>query len=225
MIDPVLGFSLLLGCRHGLDPDHLTAIDGLTQLRPNAWNGVVFALGHGVVVTLLAAGVGAFSVSWLEPIAPWMLLAIGTVSLVRLVRRSHGARRHAIPTSSPLLLGIVFAAGFETASQLSALALVHQGSPWLVGAMFSVGMVVVDGIDGYNAFVVRGKGKTMSAHAERMSIYLGALVVVSSFALAAAEFGNLNIDRYGLVAGVLLFLAVLSLRVWGRLATRERVAG
>jgi high-affinity nickel permease len=35
--------------RHGTDPDHLTAIDGLTRLRARASNGVLFASGHGLV--------------------------------------------------------------------------------------------------------------------------------------------------------------------------------
>jgi high-affinity nickel permease len=41
--------GLALGMRHGRDPDHLAAIDGLTRLRPRATNGVYFALGHGLV--------------------------------------------------------------------------------------------------------------------------------------------------------------------------------
>ena len=40
------------------DPDHLAAIDGLTRIRPRAMNGVFFALGHGLVVILLAVGIG-----------------------------------------------------------------------------------------------------------------------------------------------------------------------
>jgi high-affinity nickel-transport protein len=53
-MDAVIVMGVALGLRHGTDPDHLAAIDGLTRLRPNPANGVFFALGHGLTVTLLA---------------------------------------------------------------------------------------------------------------------------------------------------------------------------
>ena len=53
--------------------------------------------------------------------------------------------------AQPLLRGMVLAAGFETASQLSALILADQANPWMFGAAFSGGMVLVDGLDGYLA--------------------------------------------------------------------------
>jgi high-affinity nickel-transport protein len=31
--------GLALGMRHGTDPDHLAAIDGLTRIRPRGTNG------------------------------------------------------------------------------------------------------------------------------------------------------------------------------------------
>ena len=55
----------LLGLRHGMDPDHLATIDGLAryngQNRPRVarWSGCFFSLGHGAIVTLVAAFVAA----------------------------------------------------------------------------------------------------------------------------------------------------------------------
>ena len=46
---------------------------------------------------------------------------------------------------------MLLAAGFETASQFAALILTNQLNPWLVGAAFTSGMVIVDGLDGYLA--------------------------------------------------------------------------
>lgn len=46
--------AVALGMRHGVDPDHLAAVDGLSRVRPSALNGALFALGHGGAVTLLA---------------------------------------------------------------------------------------------------------------------------------------------------------------------------
>jgi high-affinity nickel-transport protein len=43
----------LLGLKHGLDPDHLAAIDGLTRFnagkspRLSRWSGAVFSAGTG----------------------------------------------------------------------------------------------------------------------------------------------------------------------------------
>ena len=56
-----------LGIRHGLDADHLAAIDGLTrfsaQQRPRLarWCGSLFSLGHGAVVVAIALTVGALA--------------------------------------------------------------------------------------------------------------------------------------------------------------------
>ena len=74
----VLAFAL--GIRHGTDPDHLTAIDGLSRIRPRSTNGVFFALGHGAIVTVLAAGVGHVLAGRIEFLGPWLLIAIGAVN-------------------------------------------------------------------------------------------------------------------------------------------------
>ena len=63
----------LLGLKHGFDADHLATIDGLTrfntrQRRPfGRYCGALFSLGHGVVVLLIAAGVGVASERWDAP--------------------------------------------------------------------------------------------------------------------------------------------------------------
>ena len=64
--------GLALGMRHGIDPDHLTAIDGLSRIRPRVTNGLYFALGHGLVVTLLAVGIGRIVADRAAFIGPWM---------------------------------------------------------------------------------------------------------------------------------------------------------
>ena len=63
----------LLGLKHGLDPDHLAAIDGLTrfnaQRRPklSRWSGLLFSAGHGVVVTIVAIAVATVATEWRAP--------------------------------------------------------------------------------------------------------------------------------------------------------------
>src|SRR2546423_14708068 len=51
--------------RHGLDADHLAAIDGLTRFNAQSQPrlarlcGALFALGHGVLVIIVALAVGS----------------------------------------------------------------------------------------------------------------------------------------------------------------------
>jgi high-affinity nickel permease len=51
---------LVLGLRHGLDPDHVACIDGLTWRamqhgrHHSPWVGTLFAIGHGLLVTMVA---------------------------------------------------------------------------------------------------------------------------------------------------------------------------
>jgi high-affinity nickel-transport protein len=89
---PALALIFLLGMRHGLEPDHLAAVDGLTlrsqaaHARWTPWMGALFALGHGIYVLAIVAVAALASaqftpsaslLGWLEwlPIALLMLIA------------------------------------------------------------------------------------------------------------------------------------------------------
>lgn len=206
-----------LGMRHGTDPDHLAAIDGLTRIRPRSTNGIFFALGHGIIVILLAVGIGHMIAGRLAFLGPWTLILIGTVNLVRMLRRAQPAKpAPRILIAQPFLLGMVLAAGFETASQLSALILAGQTNAWLVGACFSGGMVLVDGVDGYLAASTQRLACTGATHATHASRLLGLLVVVFSFGLGGAELAGWDLDRIALPLGLVLFATVIAIRVWAR---------
>lgn len=222
--------AFALGVRHGTDPDHLTAIDGLSRIRPRASNGLLFAAGHGSVVTLLAAGVGHVLAGRLAFLGPWMLISIGVVNLWKVCRPTQlsiVARRPIV--AQPFLLGMLLAAGFETASQLSALILADQVNTWLFGAAFSGGMVLVDGIDGYLAASTLTLAASGEMNARWASAFLGILVVLFSFGLGGAELMGYEINRYALPLGLLLFATVIAIRVWARsggaeLASRAALA-
>jgi len=88
------GLVFLLGLRHGLDPDHLAAIDGLTriasrQARAHArYAGALFSLGHGLVVVAIAALAGLAGRQWAPP--AWFeplgsAISIGLLALLGLV--------------------------------------------------------------------------------------------------------------------------------------------
>jgi nickel/cobalt transporter (NiCoT) family protein len=211
----LLTLAVALGLRHGVDPDHLAAIDGLSRLRPSRWNGVLFAIGHGLLVTLLAVGVGGLLARCIGPYAPCLLILLGAINLWRLRKPvSHHRGFSRISRSSPLLLGILFGAGFETASQLSALVLAADINPWLLGLMFSAGMMLVDGMDGYLASRTQSQAIAGGRRALRASRSLGIFVVVFSFGLGGAELLKLDIDRIALPLGCVLFAYLIALRVW-----------
>jgi high-affinity nickel-transport protein len=212
----LLTLAAALGLRHGVDPDHLAAIDGLSRIRPSRWNGVLFAIGHGALVTLLAVGVGGLLARKLEPYAPWLLVSLGMLNLWRL--KNPVAHRHFAfsrsPLTSPLILGVIFGAGFETASQLSALVLAADINPWILGIVFSAGMMLVDGADGYLASRTQSRASSGGRRALRASRTLGIFVVVFSFGLGGAELLKLDIDRIALPMGCLLFTGLVALRIW-----------
>jgi high-affinity nickel-transport protein len=212
----LLALAFALGMRHGLDPDHLAVIDGLSYIYPSRLNGILFAVGHGVLVTLLAVGVGSISARVIEPYAPWFLIIMGIVNLWRLCRPiAHKHRRLSrFPTTSPLLLGIIFGAGFETASQLSAFALVADINPWILGATFSGAMILVDGADGYLAAQAQRNSVVGNLRAVRASRILGVLISTFSFVLGGTELLKINLDGIALPLGCILFATLIVLRLW-----------
>lgn len=143
---PTIELALLLGLRHGLAPDHLAAIDGLTmRARPAAapWMGALFAIGHGAIVLLIvaladlaadwlrldSALLGALdTLEWLPGVLLLTLAALNARSLLR--PASHGGRaalgaRLLAPLTevrplTALGIGMLFALGVE--SMLQALA-------------------------------------------------------------------------------------------------------
>ena len=90
-----LGLLLALGFRHGLDPDHIAAVDALTRMRFHAQNywtsrltGFQFALGHSLTVflaTLILYWQGLTLPLWLDDLGLWIssgfLLILGLLNL------------------------------------------------------------------------------------------------------------------------------------------------
>ena len=144
-----------LGAKHGMDPDHLATIDGLTrfnaqrQPRLARWSGCLFSLGHGFVVTVVATAVaslsGGFSTPvWLEHAGVWIsivfLAALGAGNIAAVWRtprdnmvRSAGLRARWLArvarTDHPILIaavGALFALSFDTWSQAALFSLTAQ---------------------------------------------------------------------------------------------------
>ena len=222
-----LALVLTLGMRHGVDADHLAAIDGFSRLRPSRWNGVLFGLGHGLVVTILAVLVGRlsgqFDFGWL---APYLFMGVAALNLWRLLRPgstvTHTHASGVALAASPFVMGLLLAVGMETGSQLSALALSAQVPPLLLGLTFTLGMILTDGLDGLFASALQ-RGQHADPHrAEIASRMMGWMVVALSLGFALAGFADLDVERVAGPLGVVTFAALIGLRLWSRLGTAAR---
>lgn len=101
----LVGMACLLGLKHGLDPDHIAAIDGLTRAnaarkpRWSRWSGLLFSAGHGGVVTAVAVAAATASAGWRAPawldqagalISIAFLALLGAANLLAVVRTPRG---------------------------------------------------------------------------------------------------------------------------------------
>ena len=199
-----------LGAKHGMDPDHLATIDGLARVnterhpRLARWSGCLFSLGHGLVVTLVAALAAALpgkvSVpAWLEHAGSWIsiafLLALGVANIAAVWRtprdrmvRGVGLRTRWLPqlarAEHPVLIasvGALFALSIDTWSQTVAFSLTaQQMAGWTfsvaLGLIFTVGMMGADGINGWWAARLLAKADRRALIASRiMSLVVGTL--------------------------------------------------
>lgn len=142
-----MGTMFLLGLRHGLDPDHLSIIDGLTlqasrwRSKVSPWVGTLFSLGHGGIVTAIAllVSVASHHVEFpplLVSIGGWLpvalLLLVAGLNLRTLLRaeepESHWLVEHVLPSwlkgfghpAAIVLIGMLFGLVFDTATQIAA---------------------------------------------------------------------------------------------------------
>jgi high-affinity nickel-transport protein len=156
----------ILGMKHGMDPDHIATIDGMTRFnaqqhpRLSRWSGFLFSLGHGMVV-MAVAGLVALSAShwsppsWLESVGAWIsivfLVLLGGANLravlstapdqpVRPVGLKGRFLRRFSETSHPAVIaavGAAFALSFDTVSQTALFSLAASN---VAGALFSIGL-------------------------------------------------------------------------------------
>jgi len=153
LVDPItfvlisIPTMILLGFRHALDADHITAIDNLVRLHNvgtnSKWVGGGFSIGHIISVLaemiLIIYVVGTITnveqLSFFGGIIGGIALGvIGAINIYSM--KKWGKTGSAIlaskvlsklgimqPFSSALITGIVFGLGFDTATQISAITL------------------------------------------------------------------------------------------------------
>ena len=158
----------LLGLKHGLDPDHLAAIDGLTRFtsgrrpRLSRWSGALFSAGHGVVVTLVAVAVATVATgwsapAWLEDAGTWTsvaflaLLGVANLGVVARTPRGEVVRivgfrgrlfERLMRVDHPVLIaavGATFAVSFDTMSYAVLFSVTGSHlAGWLFAALLGV---------------------------------------------------------------------------------------
>jgi|HigsolmetaAR204D_1030405.scaffolds.fasta_scaffold01339_4 ABC-type nickel/cobalt efflux system permease component RcnA len=93
----LLGVALFLGIRHSFDPDHLVAVSTLVseekRLRPAAWLGFVWGIGHLIPIALV--GLPLLTLQWELPVqfenivdagVGGLLLLLGVITLWRVIK-------------------------------------------------------------------------------------------------------------------------------------------
>lgn len=177
----LMGMALLFGIRHGFDLDHLATIDALTRMVSHRKMvskavGVLFSLGHGVVVIsmslLIGAGFMSFIPVWLDGVGEvvsisclllfggltfWTVLFDRSEALVSLGLKSILLQKMNVRDLSPWaisLIGMLFAFSFDTLSQMAFFSLSGHvlSGVWfsmLLGFFFMLGMIVADGMNGW----------------------------------------------------------------------------
>jgi high-affinity nickel-transport protein len=206
---------LALGLRHGLDPDHIAAIDGMTyraieqKSRLSRWVGTLFALGHGMVVTIIAFAVSILgkkmqlpeqALTYAEWIPVFLLFVIGTLNLKALLVKNEyhavGWKHRLLPrrlrrASHPaaiVLIGVFFAVVFDTATQAAAWGYAATATggtlhALMIGVVFTFGMVLTDSIDGRIICSICEKGKSKEV-IQRYRRMIGWFIVFMSYGVA-----------------------------------------
>jgi len=140
------GTVFALGVRHGLDADHLAAIDSVTRFNhatqsPIArWCGVLFSAGHGCVVIVVSTTAQAIFAAnaiatwglkvpaWVENVGGWIsaaiLLLLSALNLAQLMRSRESDRLKPVG-----LLGRLLARFARTR---------HPAAVALLGALFAL---------------------------------------------------------------------------------------
>lgn len=173
---------LILGLRHGLDLDHLATIDAITRGLPQdkklpKWVGLLFSLGHGLIVILVSLLIGSGLMRaqfphWLNSLGHFLsiffLLLFGSINLISLFRRlslttrqsgelkAFLAKKIIGENCTPVFIiavGAIFALSFDTFTQVSLFSLsAATMAGWVfsgvLGVFFMLGMMMTDGLNG-----------------------------------------------------------------------------
>jgi high-affinity nickel-transport protein len=256
--------AFLLGLKHGCDPDHLATIDGLTRYNAGAnpslarVAGVLFSLGHGVVVLLVALVAGMLSARWQTP--GW-LEAMGAAVSVFFLFGLAFINVHAVLTAAPntvvaasglkarllgrvltvqhpgavAAVGMLFALSFDTVSQAALFALAAGqfggvAQALFVAALFALGMLVVDGINGaWVSALTRRANRTgiiasrvMALAVAAISVAVGLFIVAKLFLSAVGPWAESHELVFGAIVASTVVIAFAAAMAVVRLTADRR---
>lgn len=209
------GLLLALGFRHGLDPDHIAVVDGMTRLRHNSrdyWKarltGFQFAAGHSLTILLATFVFYLYSIqlpAWLDSAGLW----ISTFVLLWLAYRNFkycfsGSENHhhagspvqrkvlqALgPFAHPMGVGFGFAISFDSLAQAGLMAAKGQelGGFFAILVMalsFGLGMMLADTSNGLLMHWLVNRSHALAHNAGR--IMSGVVAVLSLVVVAVGH--------------------------------------
>jgi high-affinity nickel-transport protein len=252
---------LLLGLRHGFDADHLAAIDGLachnaaTRPRLARLCGVLFSLGHGVVVVGVALSVSLLAQAWrvpqwLDSLGAWV--SIGVLTLLALINIAavlktpgdevarlsgwrSGVFARLLRAGSPLTVmgvGILFALSFDTVSQAALFAMTAAAyGGWrpalLLALLFTAGMLVTDGLNGWLIWrLIHRSERTAQVASRAVALAVSGVGLLTAALTLATRFvpaADLWAEGKGLWFGGAVVAVVLASFVIGQRLARAAV--
>lgn len=219
------GVVLLLGMRHGFDPDHLAAIDGMTLHNDKVRTclarccGALFSLGHGLVVLAVALSVSLLAETWKPPAwldvaGSWISIAVlvllASINIAAVFRTPEGELAHLkgwrsgvcarlLRADRPLTVmavGALFALSFDTFSQAALFAMTASNfggwrSALLLGLLFTFGMLVTDGANGYwIARLIRRSDRTARAISRVVALAVAGVSLLTAALVLATLFAS-----------------------------------
>lgn len=250
----LFALAFAFGVKHGLDPDHLATIDGLARFNAGTkpwlakWAGVLFSIGHGLVVTAVLAVIALMPAQvavpgWLEgfgtTVSILTLLLLGVLNLHAAFRRRPGLSKPVglkswmrIQSGHPAIvlgIGALFALSFDTMSQAAffSLAANHVNGEmyaFALGIVFTCGMITSDGLNGLIISRLLKQSSRRAAIASRvMSFVIGsASLIVAMLGMARLYFHALSekLENYGFWPGLAVVVWICAGFVLALYATR-----
>jgi high-affinity nickel-transport protein len=202
----LFALAFAFGIKHGLDPDHLATIDGLARYNATSkpwlakWSGVLFSIGHGLVVTtvveIVALMPGRISLpQWLEglgvAVSIFTLFLLGGLNLYAAFNTRASAAGPVgvkswmqFQSGHPAIvlgIGALFALSFDTMSQAAFFSLAANNVAivlyaFTLGVVFTCGMIVSDGVNGMlTARFIKESEKRALIASRVMSLVIGSV--------------------------------------------------
>lgn len=239
----ILGLKHGFDADHLATIDGMTRLNARAHPRLSKWCGVLFSLGHGSVVIAIAAAVGGARSrwqppNWLDSTGAWIsigfLLALAVVNLRAVLAAPPGECISIAGFKGRLLgrwaraqspwavaaVGALFALSFDTVSQaalfsVTAMQFGGVAHALLLGALFVVGMLATDGLNGWWISRLIRRADALAARASRV---MGCSVALASLGVAtlgiarqfSAEVDGWAGDKALLFGAVTLAMVTLS---------------